>query len=83
MSWERHEDDCPGCKPVLVDPRTMRALPNDSPEMRAVLAAWETTTLADRQAWHRFTCTNSRAAADLELVDGIRRKFAEALAGIR
>jgi hypothetical protein len=82
MSWEEHDDDCPGCRPVVIDPRTMVALPEDSPVMRAILGMWAGTDLAERQAWHRFTCGNSRAPSDLRLVDGIRRKMQEALAGI-
>jgi hypothetical protein len=79
MSWTEHDDNCPGCLPVLLDPKTMRALPDDSPEMVAVMVAWGRTTLEERRAWHRVTCRNSRTASDLQVAHRIGMMFREEL----
>lgn len=68
MSWEKHEDDCPGCRPAMMNLKTHEVLPDDSPEMVAILGVWSKTTLEQRQAWHRITCQGSKNPADHELV---------------
>lgn len=65
MSHGNFEDDCKGCKPVLIDLQTRKPMAEDTPEMQAVLKVWAETTLAERQAFHRMTCLNSRAPEDL------------------
>lgn len=69
MSRLEYDDNCAGCRPVI--------LSLDGKEIREpyVLAAidlvWSLTTLAERRAWHRFTCLNSRAAGDVEAARSI------------
>lgn len=79
MSMQKHDDDCAGCRPVLMDANTRQPLPPDSPEMQAVNRMWETTTLDEREAFHRVTCLNSRADEDLTLVQGIAERIGDAL----
>lgn len=68
MSWEKHEDDCPGCRPAMMNMQTKQILPDDSPEIVAILGEWAKTTLEQRQAWHRITCQGSTDRKDHELV---------------
>lgn len=81
MSTLIFSDECAGCKPAMMDVKTGKVLPDDSPEMKLVLQAWNMTTLDERQAWHRFTCLNSRAEQDLAVAkmfaDRIQRAFNE------
>lgn len=79
MSWEQHEDDCPGCRPALLDPTTGKAAAPDSPEMQVVNRVWSTTTVEERHAFHRVTCQNSRDDADMTLVQGICERIGDAL----
>lgn len=65
MSWESFSDECAGCRPIIIDPATMQSLPMNSKPMQAIMRVWKGTTLQERQAWHRFTCQNSRAPLDL------------------
>ncbi len=60
-------DECPGCRPAMMDLQG-KMLPDDHPAMQAVNRAWLRTTLAQRQAFHRCTCLNSRDPVDLGLV---------------
>jgi hypothetical protein len=50
--------------------------------MRVVNAVWEGTTLAERQAWHRVTCQNSRDRQDLALAGGVIERIKAALATV-
>jgi len=68
MSKDHHDDNCPDCRPALLDPKTGLRLPDDSPEMKIVLAAWEASTLEERCAFHHVTVNGSRVPADLTLV---------------
>jgi hypothetical protein len=43
--------------------------------MQKMMAVWATTTLAQREAFHRVTCLNSRDAIDLFIVQGLTKKF--------
>lgn len=79
MSWEKHDDDCPGCRPAILDVRTGKALPPDDPIMRAVNAVWAQTTLAERQAFHRVCCENSRDQADLDICFALNERFKAAM----
>jgi hypothetical protein len=67
MSIKVYDEDCPGCKPAALDPTTGKLLPDDHPLMQRILRAWGQTTRAQREAWHRCTCQNSRDARDMQL----------------
>jgi len=60
-------DDCPGCRPAIMDLRTQKVLPEDSPEMVAIAVMWAETTLNERLVFHRVTCRNSRDPNDLKI----------------
>jgi hypothetical protein len=79
MSWEKHDDNCPGCRPALLDMKTGKRLPDDSPVMMVVNYVWAETTLEEREAWHRVTCQNSRASKDLAHAQTIAQKIQKAL----
>ena len=83
MSFEYFENDCPGCKPVLLDQKTMRQMPETSPEMQAVLGVWAKTTLEERQAFHRFTCQNSRTPADMAVMSDLGERMRRRWSGER
>lgn len=76
MSREHQDDNCPGCKPVLVDSATGKILPDDSPEMKTLLRVWADTTIEERRAFHRVTVGNSQDPHDLDLMRVIADKFA-------
>ena len=64
MSRDAFDDFCPGCRPVLISPDTGKALGPESVEMQIANRVWANTTLAERQAFHRVTCLNSRDKED-------------------
>jgi hypothetical protein len=71
MSREVFDDNCPGCRPAILDIQTGKVLPNDDPLMVKMLGVWAETTFSERQAYHRVMCLNSRDPLDLFLVRGI------------
>jgi hypothetical protein len=75
MSIKVYQDDCPGCRPVALDPTTGKVLPDDHPLMQRILRAWGQTTREQREAWHRVTCQNSRDERDMKLA----RQFISAI----
>jgi len=78
MAWETYDDTCDGCKPVLLDLTTGKLLPDDNPAVRAMARIWDQMSLAERQAFHRVTCLNSRAQADLLVIQSIQRQMQKA-----
>lgn len=68
MSLKVFDDNCPGCKPVILDKDTLKPFPADSPPMVAINRVWAKTTLEEREAFHKFTCLNSRAPSVMGLV---------------
>jgi hypothetical protein len=58
---------------------TGRVEPDDSPSMKIVLQVWSKTTLAERQAWHRVTCQNSRSIVDLQVAQDFTQRVQAAL----
>ena len=79
MSWTYFEDDCPGCRPVLLDLKSGRALSEDSPQMQVVLGVWAETTIEERKAFHRFTCQNSRTPEDLKVISDLSASMSAAM----
>jgi len=75
---EAFEENCRGCKPAMIDTRTMKALPDDNPAMQAIFKVWDGLTLAERQAWHRVTCLNSRVPSDLATMQKLSNLFGAA-----
>jgi hypothetical protein len=75
MSIEKFDDNCPGCRPAILDLKTGKVLSDDDPVMAKMLGIWATTTLAQRQAYHRVMCLNSRDAVDLLLVRTVIDRF--------
>lgn len=60
------------CRIAMVDPQTGRALPADHPVMLAATKVfYSECTLAERAAWHRFCCQNSRDPADIAVAKKI------------
>ena len=79
MSWKYFDDDCPGCRPALLDIKTRRAFPTNSPQMQAVLKVWAGTSKAERVAFHNVTCKNSRYREDLKLMQNLMGRIQSAL----
>ena len=71
MSIQQFDDNCPGCRPAILDVQTGKLLPDDHPVMAKMLGIWATTTLGQRQAYHRVMCLNSRDPLDLFLVRSV------------
>lgn len=82
MSRESHDDECAGCRPVLLNPATGEVMLEGRPEMVAVLRVWGETTREEREAFHRVTCDNSREAVDLALLRGVTDRMQGALRGV-
>jgi hypothetical protein len=68
MSIQEYDDNCPGCRPAIIDLQTKQVLPDDSPIMVSMLKIWAETSLQERKAYHRVMCLNSRDAIDVYLV---------------
>lgn len=60
MSKEQYQEGCKGCEPVMVNLETGEKLPPEHPAMRAIMRVWNAMTKAEKEAWHEFTCQNSR-----------------------
>lgn len=75
MSRHEYSPDCPGCRPVVIDPSTGCILPEDSAAMRIVNTIWDRASEMDKRAWHAVTCLNSRAPLDLALSQAFVRQI--------
>jgi len=83
MSWSAFDDECTGCKPSMMDVETGLVLPDHAPPMKIVLRLWGETTLAERQAWHRVTCLNSRSLVDVQLAKNFMDRVQAALSNAK
>ena len=63
-------DNCPGCRPAMMNQETGEVLADDSPEMKQILDIWyNQTTYQERKAFINVTLHNSRDAQDLRLAE--------------
>lgn len=84
MTKHFFQDDCPGCRPSLmeIDKKTNQAipLPKDHPIQAEAERVWdEETSFEQRAACHSVWCTNSRDLHDLELTAQVAKKMQDAL----
>jgi hypothetical protein len=79
MSWEKFDDACKGCEPAMLDLQTGKPLPLDSAPMKAIMGVWKETTKQERQAFHEFTCKNSRAPWVMRFMQEFYEKVQAAL----
>ena len=79
MSKNKFSDDCPGCRPALMDLKTGKVLGPDTPEMKAIDEIWADTTKQEREAYHRFCCSNERSPSTMRLAGGIAERVRLAL----
>lgn len=79
MSREKFDNECPKCRPVLVNFKTRQTVPEDAPESQAILGVWKKTTLEEREAFHRFTCQNSRTPNDIAIINSLNDRMSKAL----
>lgn len=75
MPMHQFSDDCPGCRPAMINLTTNEVLPEDDPMMQKMLSIWGATSYEERQAYHRVMCQNSRAITDLLIVQAIVNKL--------
>ncbi len=75
MSMKEYQDNCPGCKPMILDIHTMKPLPDDDPIMVAALEVWGRSTLEERKAFHDVMCNNSRTLENLRLAEGLTKRM--------
>lgn len=73
MSNKVFDDNCPGCRPVLVDPDTCKKLDSSHSAMQAVDRVWASTTRKEREAFHNVCCNNSRDTEDMHHMQNIVR----------
>ena len=63
----------------MLDAQTGEVLPDDSPKMQCVLSVWAGTTREEREAFHRFTCLNSRTKSDMQTMADLSTRIQKAL----
>ncbi len=83
MSSAEFEDDCPGCRPILLDVKTGKPFAADTPEMKVIEHVWSGTSKGERQAFHAFTCQSSRALHHLAIAKSIAEKIEDGLRKLR
>lgn len=80
MSHQQFDDNCKGCQPALLDPKTGQVMAANHPVMKKMMEVWEHTTFEQRKAFHDVCCNNSREPHDLLLMDQILKSIQDALA---
>ncbi len=79
---KEYDDNCEGCQPAIVDPRTGQKLPESDPVMMVIRAFWKTVPMDQKRACHRVWCHNSRAAADLDAIQKVSQGMEIAMASL-
>jgi hypothetical protein len=81
MSRHEYSDDCPDCRPIVIDPRTGKSVPDDHPVIVAVMKMWNSSNLKQRKAYHAVTCNNSQDPKDIALLETMMMRVGHALEG--
>ena len=79
MSLDKFDDDCPGCRPALIDVRTGKVFHSSHPAVQAVNRVWARTTKEEREAFHQVTCLNNHTPAVLGVVMRLTKEIQNAI----
>ena len=74
----KHEfcDECPGCRPALLDVKTEKIMTDDHPIMIAINEIWDhNTSYEERKAFINVTYHNSRNEEDKALFHKVMDQF--------
>lgn len=75
MSITQFDDNCPGCRPALIDPETGKKLPDSDQIVQITDRVWAATTRKEREAFHNVCCLNSRKASDMKIMSAITKRI--------
>lgn len=78
MSRQIFDDECPGCRPVIIDPATRKVLADESPIVQSMNKIWSESSRSEREAFHRVTCLNSRNPEDLTVMQSLVKRIESA-----
>lgn len=76
---KEYDDNCAGCQPAIMDPKTGQKLAEDHPVMVMVRAYWKTVPMDLKRACHRVWCFNSRTPADMAAVEKVSHGMSAAM----
>lgn len=79
MPWTEYRDDCPGCRPCVVNLATGIPYAEDSDIGKAIGRVWSVTTRAQKQAFHAVTCNSSRDHVDMMLAERVVHSIQKAI----
>jgi hypothetical protein len=79
VSKEKFDENCEGCRPAIIDMKTMKVQPQDSPMMKIANACFDKLTREEKAAWHRVACQNSSDLNDMAIAIKYSRMLNEAL----
>lgn len=79
MSEEKYEEGCKGCEPALLNLETGKSFPPEHPAMQAIMGVWKVMTHQEKEAWHEFTCHNSREPQIMAVIERINGRMQAAL----
>jgi hypothetical protein len=83
MSIEKFDDDCPGCRPAIIDIKTKKVLPDDHPVMAAMLRIWaETSAPPARSVSGEHELPKKEYPSEAEVVAEVKARLANLLPGI-
>ena len=75
MGHKEKNNESDDCRPVIINIRNGEVFPDDSPEMVEIMLAWEKLTKAERDAWHRVCCQNSRNELDMVFANAFSQEI--------
>lgn len=75
MRRHTFDPECPHCRPVLINPVTMRVLPDTHPNMVTLLEVWRAAPQAEQEAFHRVTVHGSQDPSDLQIVGSLYERL--------
>lgn len=79
MSRETYQEGCKGCDPVVINMLTGKRLPANHPMVVATLKVWNTFNSREKEAWHEFTCGNSKEPQVQAVARRVKATMAEVL----
>jgi hypothetical protein len=79
VSKHAFDPNCPDCRPVILDAKTMKPYAADSVVMAAVNKVWETASREEQEAFHRTTVLNGRDPGDMRLLKQLSDRMSKAI----
>lgn len=77
-----YDENCPGCRPAMIDVKTGKRMASNHPVMLAVLSVYDNATLEERRALHKLWVDSDQSEENMRIAGPVIQRIQNAVAAV-